>query len=137
MPPVDLVRRFYAAFAANDPDTFDEILATDWNLKPPLFGTPGDVEGEKQTVAYLHSVLGNITYAVEDIYDTGAGVVACRNTLRAVTTGPFLGIDTPGRPVELMTMEHHHVAGERIVLTWHLEDFFGVYQSLQSRRPES
>lgn len=132
MNSIQLVRRFYEAFATADLATFDEILAPDWQLRPPLFGTPGTRDGEKQTVSYLHSVLSDITYTVEDIYDTGVGVIACRNVLRATTTGPFLGVDAVGRPIELMTMEHHHVRGDQIVLTWHLEDFFGVAQALQS-----
>lgn len=127
---VALVRQFYSSFASGDTSVFDVILAADWELKPPLFGTPGTVDGEKQTVAYLHSVLSDISYTVEDIYECGDHVVAARNVLRARQTGPFLGLAPTGQAIELMTMEFHHVQGEKIRLTWHIEDFFGVYQNL-------
>jgi ketosteroid isomerase-like protein len=126
----DLVRRFYDAFGRGRTEIFDEILADDWELKPPLFGTPGTRDGEKQTVGFLHGVLSDISYTVEDIYDCDDGVVAARNLLRARQTGPFLGLAPTGGPIELMTMEFHHVREGRIVLTWHIEDFFGVYQAL-------
>ena len=129
--PIDVVRRFYAAFASGEVAVFDDILTDDWELKPPLFGTPGTVEGEKQTIGYLHSVLTDITYTVEEIFECGDGVVACRNLLKGVQTAPFLGLSSVGAPIALMTMEFHYLKDGRIFKTWHLEDFFGVYMQLQ------
>ncbi len=127
----DVVRQFYAIFASGDVSRFDDVLADGWELKPALFGMPGTRAGESQAIAYLHGVLSDISYTVEEIYDCG-DVVACRNTLRGVQRGPFLGLFAPGARIELMTMEFHTVKDGRIVRTWHLEDFFGVQQQLRA-----
>ena len=123
------VRRFYEIFASGEVEGLDEILADDWELKPPLFGTPGTKAGEQQTIGYLHGVLNAITYTVDDIHESG-DTVACRNMLRGTLKAPFLGLSAPGREIALMTMEFHHFKGDRIAVTWHLEDFFGVHQAL-------
>ena len=127
---IAIVRRFYAAFAANDMTEFDAILSPDWRLEPPLFGAPGTRDAEKETVAYLHTVISDMTYAVEEIHACGSEVVACRTTLRGRQTGAFLGLTATDADIDLMTMELHQVRDGRIVHTWHLEDFFGVYQHL-------
>jgi ketosteroid isomerase-like protein len=128
----DTVRQFYAVFASGDVAGFDSVLAEGWELKPALFGMPGTRAGEEQAIAYLHGVLDEITYTVEEIYDCGGGVVACRNTLRGTQRGPFLGLFAPGARIELMTMEFHTLVDGRIVRTWHLEDFYGVQQQLRA-----
>ena len=132
MDKIETVRKFYGIFVSGNTAGFDEILTDDWELKPALFGTPGTKAGESQSIGYLHSVLADISYDVDDIYLASDNVVSCRNMLRATLKGPFLGLDAPGERIELMTMEFHHFRGERIALTWHLEDFFGVYQKLQA-----
>jgi SnoaL-like polyketide cyclase len=123
------VRRFYEIFASGAVNGFDDILTDDWELKPALFGTPGTKAGEQQTIGYLHSVLADITYTVDDIHEAG-DTVACRNMLRGTLKAPFLGLNAPDMPIALMTMEFHHFRDQRIASTWHLEDFFGVYQGL-------
>ena len=130
MSKIDTVRKFYAVFASGEVSGFDEILTESWELMPALFGTPGTKDGEKQSVGYLHSVLSDITYTVDDVYECNGTVVAARNTMRARQTGEFLGLSATGEAIELMTMEFHHFEGDRVAMTWHLEDFFGVYQAL-------
>lgn len=126
---VATVRRFYEIFASGEVAGFDDILADGWELKPPLFGTPGTKAGEQQTIGYLHSVLGGISYTVDYIQESG-DTIACRNMLRGTLKAPFLGLSARGTEIALMTMEFHHFQGDRIAETWHLEDFFGVHQSL-------
>lgn len=132
MSRIDVARRFYAIFASGEVDQFPEVLTPDWQLKPAQLGAAGDVAGEQQSVTFVHSVIGDVTYDVEDVVEGGDGVVACRNVLRGKLKAPFLGLDLPGAPIELMTMEHHHFepSGERIAVTWHMEDFYGVEQAL-------
>ena len=124
------VHRFYEAFTTGDVTGFDEILAEDWHPLPPVPGNPGGRNGQKGTVAYLNSVLSNVRYSVEEIYECSPEVVACRCALKAVHSGPFLGLTPSQAPFELMTMEFHYFENGRITVTRHLEDFFGVYQQL-------
>ncbi|MGL4440711.1 MAG: ester cyclase [Bosea sp. (in: a-proteobacteria)] len=124
------VRAFYDVFATRNVDGFDGILASDWKALPSVPGNPGGREGQKGTVHYLHSVLADLSYTVDEIYACGPEIVACRCTLRGRQIGPFLGLSPTGAPIELMTIEFHYFDGGLIKATRHLEDFFGVHQAL-------
>ncbi|MGB9150535.1 MAG: ester cyclase [Burkholderiales bacterium] len=124
------VHKFYETFTTGDVSGFDRILAIDWQALPAVPGNPGGRDGQKGTVGYLHSVLSELFYSVEEIYECGPDVVACRCALRGIQKGPFLGLSVVGAPIELMTMEFHYFKGDQIACTRHIEDFFGVYQQL-------
>ncbi|MSP39891.1 MAG: hypothetical protein EXR70_15495 [Deltaproteobacteria bacterium] len=127
---VAAVRKFYEVFTTGDVSEFDQILAPDWQPIPAVPGNPGGRDGQKGTVGYLQSVLSDLVYSVEEIYECGPDVVACRCALRGVQKGPFPGLSVVGASVELMTMEFHYFKNDQIVGTRHIEDFFGVHQQL-------
>lgn len=124
------VHQFYEVFNTRDISVFDDILAEDWQPLPPVPGNPGGRNGQKGTVAYLNSVLSSVRYTVEEIYECSPDVVTCRCALKAVHSGPFLGLAPTGATIELMTMEFHYFKNGRIAATRHIEDFFGVYEQL-------
>ena len=124
------VRKFYEVFTSGDLAGFDEILAHDWQPLPAVPGNPGGRDGQKGTVQFLRSVLEDIAYTVEEIHECNDDLVVCRCMLRGLQRGPFLNLSAVGARIELMTMEFHYFANDRIVQTRHLEDFFGVYQQL-------
>jgi predicted ester cyclase len=41
-----------------------------------------------------------------------------------------MGHEPTGRRIEMRTMDIHRVSGDRIVVTWHLEDFAGLMAQL-------
>jgi predicted ester cyclase len=133
MTKIETVRKFYEIFASAETSKFSEILTANWDKRPQLTGRPKIENGEAETVEYLHSLLSEISYDVDDIYQASESVVVCRNMLRGTIKDQFLGLRRPGERIELMTMEFHHFDGDRIALTWHLEDFFGVYQKLLAK----
>jgi predicted ester cyclase len=137
MTKIETVQKFYEIFASGKKSQFAEILTADWDKRPQLAGRPKIENGEAETVEYLHSLLSDITYDVDDIYQASESVVVCRNMLRGTIKDQFLGLRLPGEKIELMTMEFHHFDGDRIALTWHLEDFFGVYQKLLAKGGEA
>lgn len=138
-PHVAAVHTFYEAFTTGEVSGFDRVLTTDWQPLPALPGNPGGREGQKGTVGYLHSVFSDLAYTVEEIYECGPDVVACRCALRGVQKGEFLGLSVAGARIELMTMEFHYFQGDQIASTRHIEDFFGVYQQLlaSGAKPQS
>ena len=46
--------------------------------------------------------------------------------------GAFMGHQPTGRRIEMRTMDVHQVRDGRIVTTWHLEDFAGLFAQLNS-----
>ena len=127
---IDSVRKFYEVFTTGNTGDFDDILAENWRPLPAVPGNPRGRDGQKGTVGYLHSVLGDLSYTVEEIYACGDTVVACRCLLSGVHRGPFLGLAATHQRIELMTMEFHYFSEGQIIRTRHLEDFFDVWQKL-------
>ncbi|MFD3701442.1 ester cyclase [Streptomyces sp. NPDC058646] len=130
----ELARRFYEAFDTDNPDLLDETLAPDWTPQPPVPGNPGGPEGQKQTLRMLHSVFEDLRYTVEEVVVSG-DTAAVRARLSGRQTGEFLGVPPTGRHIEMMTMEIHHIAADRISTTWHVEDFFGALQQMTGPAP--
>lgn len=74
------VRQFYEVFTSGAVSGFDDILAVDWQPLPAVPGNPGGRDGQKGTVAYLQSMLLNLSYTVEEIYECGPDTVVCRQS---------------------------------------------------------
>ncbi|MFD8964214.1 ester cyclase [Streptomyces sp. NPDC059568] len=127
-----LVRRFYQPLSTGDTDLVDEVLAPGWEALPALHAGPGR-DGWKATVAYLRSVLGSLSFTIEDVLVAGDGDrVAVRSVTRGTHDGELLGIPATGRQVEIRASDYHQVEGGRIVRSWHLEDYYGVIQQLNA-----
>ncbi|MYZ35432.1 MULTISPECIES: ester cyclase [unclassified Streptomyces] len=125
-----LVRRFYQPLSTGDTDLVDEVLAPGWEALPALHAGPGR-DGWKATVAYLRSVLGGLSFTIEDVLVAGDRV-AVRSVTRGTHVGELLGIPATGRQVEIRASDYHHVEGGRIVRSWHLEDYYGVIRQLNA-----
>jgi predicted ester cyclase len=69
----------------------------------------------------------NVTH--EDLI-VGSDRVAVRNTVSGTHQGAFMGHEPTGRRLEIRTMDIHQVRDNRIVVTWHLEDFAGLMAQL-------
>ncbi|WP_405984087.1 ester cyclase [Streptomyces sp. NBC_00872] len=125
-----LVRRFYEPLSTGDTDLVDTVLGTDWEADPALHAGPGH-DGWKATVAYLRSVLGDLTFTIEDVVVAGDRV-AVRSVTRGTHKGELLGVPATGRQIEIWASDYHQVEGGRIVRSWHLEDYYGVLQQLNA-----
>ncbi|MGW6740099.1 ester cyclase [Streptomyces sp. NPDC055025] len=75
--------------------------------------------------------LGNRTFTIEDVVAAGDRV-AVRSVTRGTHKGEFLGVPATGRQVEIRASDYHQVEDGRIVRSWHLEDYYGVLQQLNS-----
>jgi predicted ester cyclase len=60
----------------------------------------------------------------------GSDRVAVRNTVSGTHQGAFMGHEPTGRRIEMRTVDIHQVRDNRIVTTWHLEDFAGLIAQL-------
>ncbi len=60
----------------------------------------------------------------------GGERVAVRNTVSGTHQGAFMGYEPTGRRIEIRTMDIHQLRDNRIVVTWHLEDFAGLMAQL-------
>jgi len=61
---------------------------------------------------------------------TEGNLVAARFTTRATHTGPFMGIQPTGRPVEWVGNDIYRVEGDRIAEEWFCEDLLSVLRQV-------
>jgi steroid delta-isomerase-like uncharacterized protein len=128
-----LVRQFYAVFSTGDVDILDQILSKDWADRPPIPGQPPGRDGEKATIQAFRIAFPDIQFTLEDVI-VAADKVTVRSTARGTHQGEFLGVAPTQRTVSFMTIDIHQIANHQIVETWHLEDFYGLLQQLNSSK---
>ncbi len=124
-----IVRRFFEAFQANDPEAFKAVLSPD--LVAYSHGAPGPQSREM----HIQGILGwnaafDTRFTVEEQLAEG-DLVATRTTMHAVHNGgEFMGLPPSGREVEVGGMTIERVRDGRIVERRVIADYLGMYQQL-------
>jgi steroid delta-isomerase-like uncharacterized protein len=116
------VRAFYDAFNAHDPSGFDRAVAEDWISTPSQ--KPGR-EAFKQMIQGVFRTFPNLRFRVEDVVAEG-NRVAVRTTGTGTQAGEFVGVPATNRSVTFQTIDIHRIEGDRILESWHVEDWLSV-----------
>ena len=124
-----VVRAFYEPFRTGDTAVYSEILAADWVDMPLAPGQEQGPAGMPAQIAAFRGAMPDYTVTHEDLI-VGGDRVAVRNTVSGTHQGAFMGLEPTGRRIEIRTMDIHQVRDNRIVATWHLEDFAGLMAQL-------
>ena len=131
-----VVRRFYDPFRSGDLAAFDAVLAPGWRNDPADPRGGDDARAAmRANVAAIRAALPDLAHVQEAVVveptPDGGALAAVRSRLAGTHRGAFLGVAPTGRPVAIRTMDMHRVGPDgRIVETWHLEDFFGLFRQL-------
>src|SRR5262245_19395205 len=80
-------------------------------------------------IAYLHRVLADITYEIEDVIEAGDRV-AFRATLSARQVGDLFGFPATGRPFRMQQIHIVRFDGDRIAEHWACRDDLGALHQL-------
>ncbi len=124
-----VVRAFYEPFRTGDSTIYSEILADDWIDIPLAPGQEQGPSGMAAQIAAFRRAMPDYNVTHEDLI-VGSDRVAVRNTISGTHQGAFMGHEPTGRRIEMRTMDIHQVRDNRIVVTWHLEDFAGLMAQL-------
>ena len=124
-----VVRAFYEPFRTGDTAVYSEILAGDWVDIPLAPGQEQGPAGMTAQIAAFRGAMPDYDVIHEDLI-VGGDRVAVRNTVSGTHLGAFMGHAPTGRRIEMRTMDIHQVRDNRIVATWHLEDFAGLMAQL-------
>lgn len=124
-----VVRAFYEPFRTGDTTIYSEILADDWTDIPLAPGQEQGPSGMAAQIAAFRGAMPDYNVTHEDLI-VGSDRVAVRNTVSGTHQGAFMGHEPTGRRIEMRTMDIHQVRDNRIVVTWHLEDFAGLMAQL-------
>lgn len=123
------VEQLYAAFNEQDPDLLDAAVTPDWSDIPLAPGQGPGPEGLKPIIRSLIAALPDVQITVHDLVQL-PGKIAVRGEITGTHLGELFGIAPTGKAVGLRLHEFHELDGERITTTWHMEDWFGLFQQL-------
>jgi predicted ester cyclase len=119
---------WYEAFHRNDPALLDRILADQWVDIPPAPGQPPGPQGAKQILTELRIAFPDLTIEIRDVIQQGNKVVV-RSEIAGTQQGPFLGRASKGRKLKIQAIDIHEFQNDKIVRTWHSEDWMtGLHQ---------
>ncbi len=124
-----LARQFYAVLNTGDLNLLDRTLAPDWAEHPLAPGQAAGRDGYKPIVEFFRAALPDVHFTNEDIIVAGDKVVV-RSLVQGTHRGLFLGVPATGRPVTFSTIDIHRIADGLIVESWHIEDFFSLFQQI-------
>jgi predicted ester cyclase len=125
-----VVRRFYEeVMNQKKRAVLDEVF--DLNVvdhfAPP--GTPGGLEGARQTLGMFLTAFPDLHFTVEDLIAEGDKVVA-RATLSGTQQGTFMGIPATGKRVTITGIDINRFVGGKSVEHWVEMDTLGMMQQL-------
>jgi len=133
----DVVQALYSEVlsATTSPDLparMDKVLSPGWQS---IGDYASPVKTRDQFLAQLQrvgSALPNLSWKVEEILQAGNRFVV-RGRATATPVAPFMGAPFTGRGFEIMAIDIHTVEDNKIVLSYHVEDWHGALEQLQRR----
>lgn len=130
------VETFYRAFADKNPDLVDDVLDPSWEDIPLAPGQGGGPDGIKPIIRNVVHAFPDIQIIVHDMIQE-PGRIGVRAEINGTHRGEILGIAPTGKKVSFRVHEFHALDGARLIATWHLEDWFGLFLQLGQFPPQS
>lgn len=124
-----LVEQLYDAFNLQNPDLLDAVVAPDWKDIPLAPGQGPGPEGLKPIIHAFIAAFPDVHIAIHDLVQV-PGRIAVRGEITGTHKGALFGMPATNKFVSFGIHEFHELDGDRIATTWHMEDWFGLFQQL-------
>jgi predicted ester cyclase len=99
----------------------------------------GDYSGKNKPRAAFLGQMGHfaklipdLDWAVQAMHQDGAFVIV-RSRATGTPTGPLFGVDGQGRSFDIMTIDIHEVQDDKIIRTYHVEDWASALRQLAGK----
>jgi len=129
------VQTLYRAFSEQNPDLVDAVLAPEWDDIPLAPGQEPGPAGVKPIIRMLAAALPDVQITIHDTVQQ-PGKVAVRAEISGTHLGELFGIAPTGKKVSFRLHEFHTLADGLVTTTWHMEDWFGLFQQLGQFPPQ-
>lgn len=123
------VETLYRAFNEQNPDLVDAVLAPDWDDIPLAPGQAPGPAGIKPIIRMLVAAFPDLRVTIHDMVQQ-PGKIGVRADIGGTHLGELFGIAPTGKTVRFRLHEFHTVADGMVATTWHMEDWFGLFQQL-------
>lgn len=124
-----VVEQLYDAFNVQNPDLLDTSVSADWQDIPLAPGQGPGPEGLKPIIHGFIAAFPDLHIAIHDLVQV-PGKIAVRGEITGTHKGALFGIPATDKFVRFGIHEFHALDGGRITTTWHMEDWFGLFQQL-------
>lgn len=123
------VEMLYRAFSDQNPDLLDNAMTADWDDIPLAPGQGPGPDGLKPIIRAFITAMPDVNITIHDLIQT-PGRMGVRAEITGTHLGPLFGIAATGKQVRFAIHEFHEFEGACIKRTWHIEDWFGLFQQL-------
>lgn len=130
------VETLYRAFTEKNPDLVDEALDPKWDDIPLAPGQGPGPEGIKPIIRSFAQAFPDVRITIHDMVQE-PGRIGVRAEISGTHQGELFGIAPTGKQVSFPIHEFHTLAGHRVITTWHLEDWFGLFRQLGQFPPQA
>jgi predicted ester cyclase len=128
------ITNLYRAFNEQNPDLLDLALKPEWQDIPLGPGQQPGLAGMKPIIGLFAAAFPDVQITILDIFGRD-GKAAVRAQITGTHRGEFFGIPPTGKPIAIAIHEFHTLTDDRIVQTWHLEDWFGMLNQVGAWPP--
>ncbi len=135
MPPAspkEVVRRYFEAYNAQDPEAVMAYVHRDHIYHPPGVAEAKDRRGRQADEAPFFAAFSGIESVVEEQIAEGDRV-ATRVTMRCTHTGPYGGIPPTGRRITIPFIDFSSVRDGKILEEWAEFDMRGMLRQLGTK----
>ncbi|OON42001.1 ester cyclase [Izhakiella australiensis] len=123
------VETIYRAFSENKPDLLNDVVTPDWQDIPLAPGQAPGPAGLKPIIAAFVSAMPDVTIIIHELMQL-PNKIAVRAEIRGTHQGEIFGIPASGKAVSFSLHEFHHLQGDKVVTTWHQEDWLSFFHQV-------
>lgn len=123
------LEHLYGGFGTDDVDLVDLALTADWQDIPPMPGQGAGPAGIKPIFRLFRQAFPDLAVEIAEVL-TGPDRAAVRLMATGTHLGPLFGVPASGRRVSLTIHEFHRFKDDRIAVTHHMEDLFGLFRQI-------
>lgn len=113
------------------PEILDVAVGEGWQDIPLAPGQGPGREGMKPLIAGFRAAFPDAKVTIRELIGV-PGRVAVRAEITATHKGEWFGVPATDMQVVIAIHEFHYVDNGRLTHTWHLEDWFGWMNQVQS-----
>ncbi len=123
-----LVRRFFAAIEGGDLQTFDEIVAEDY--EDHLAGQQAGRENLKKYFTGLRTAFPDMTLPISAIVAEG-NLVAVLNRVQGTHRGDFGAFKAEGRKIDAPAFQLYRIENGQLAEHWEVADFMTLFGQMR------
>jgi predicted ester cyclase len=132
----EAVESFYRAFEARSVPLLRAVVTPDWEYIPEPHGAVPGPDQMARVFEQMTTAIPDMKFTILDLL-IHVDRAAVRAEVSGTQSGVLLGINASSKQVRFAIHSFHHLRGNLIEKTWHLEDWLSVFRQLGQFPPNA